>query len=274
MNGSLAQLIALVTHGNASLSRLDVPEVEDTSTFRYVQSVQFVLSPRSRFRRAVVATSATAWFAQLVERGIRTMHLDCTGMLGSRTDKELLEHISKVAFVGSQSPLIIAPTPKEAEVWQSSWDTRGGEPPPDHRIWQVLYQGEARQLMPLGHPPVDGARSQLAGALLEAARYAQGSPSSTHWVQVLEEAGELLTSAEPEVPFYPDLVPPGVDLHIRQVVAAAVKGYVFGAMGSWNDGGGSSDPSLQAEYERVTVQLYRAVMTALDAGVNRTITTA
>jgi hypothetical protein len=53
----------------------------------------------------------------------------------------------------------------------------------------------------------------------------------------------------------------------RQLLAASVAGFVFGGMGSWNDHG-FSDRESQARYERVTSQLYAAVMEGMATAVN------
>ena len=53
----------------------------------------------------------------------------------------------------------------------------------------------------------------------------------------------------------------------RQLVAAVVQGWVFGGMGSWNDGG-LVEPVAQREYERVGANLYAALVVSLPAAAN------
>ncbi len=53
-------------------------------------------------------------------------------------------------------------------------------------------------------------------------------------------------------------------------MAASVAAFVFGGMGSWNDTG-FADREMQARYERVTRQLYIAVMDGLVTAVNASV---
>ena len=68
--------------------------------------------------------------------------------------------------------------------------------------------------------------------------------------------------------FHPDILPSaGYTLAARQWLAAEVGGFVFGGMGSWNDGGPVS-AQARLEYDRLTEELYSAVTDVLRVAVN------
>jgi hypothetical protein len=68
-------------------------------------------------------------------------------------------------------------------------------------------------------------------------------------------------------PYHADILPPDATLERRQLAASVVPGWVFGGMGSWNDGG-LTDPAAQRDYERVGANPYSALLTALPAASN------
>src|SRR5258708_16386767 len=78
-------------------------------------------------------------------------------------------------------------------------------------------------------------------------------------------------ASKPIAPYHPDVLPAdGYSLSARQLMAASVAAFVFGGMGSWNDTG-FADREMQARYERVTRQLYIAVMDGLVTAVNASV---
>jgi hypothetical protein len=59
----------------------------------------------------------------------------------------------------------------------------------------------------------------------------------------------------------------GYSLEARRLVAAAVRSWVFGGMGSWNDIG-FSDPALLSVYNSVSEDLYMSVIEGFRDGIN------
>ncbi len=79
------------------------------------------------------------------------------------------------------------------------------------------------------------------------------------------------------MPYHDDLAPPGL---LRPSAAALLlasqRAWVFGAMGSWNDAPLDVSPAetkqVQPEYDRVSEQLYRALVEAIPAAASASVT--
>ena len=73
---------------------------------------------------------------------------------------------------------------------------------------------------------------------------------------------------KPTAPYHPDILPPaGYTLAAQQLLAAAVGGFVFGGMGSWNDSAPES-ADARPQYERLSEELYAAVTGGLVVAIN------
>ncbi|MBO1740800.1 hypothetical protein JNB50_18965 [Leifsonia sp. TF02-11] len=113
-------------------------------------------------------------------------------------------------------------------------------------------------------PPSSSARDDLRAALDAIKGFAERDVDIAEWASWFTEALGLLDAPEPAIPYNPDLAPEGLPLESRQLLAAAVKSWVFGGMGSWNDLA-YSDAARGAEYDQRTDELYRSVLAALIA---------
>ncbi len=111
------------------------------------------------------------------------------------------------------------------------------------------------------------SRGQLREALRRIRSFATATDEVRSWESWFAKSEALLDDPAPVPPYHADLLPPGASLDRRQLAAAVVQGWVFGGMGSWNDGG-CADADAQKEYERVGAVLYSTLLTGLVAAVN------
>jgi hypothetical protein len=134
---------------------------------------------------------------------------------------------------------------------------------PAQRIWSVVYGG--REGAPTTFAGLQGhleqVRLKFRESLEEIGDFAR-SQEYTQWEPWFTEALELLDSPAPVPPYHGDILPRiGYPLCARQLMAAAIRGWVFGGMGSWND----LSPPNTAEYERVTAAFFSASISAVCA---------
>lgn len=113
-------------------------------------------------------------------------------------------------------------------------------------------------------PESSSPRNDLRAALDAIRGFAEADSDIAEWATWFTEALRLLDAPEPVIPYNPDLAPEGLPLESRQLLAAAVKSWVFGGMGSWNDIA-YSDAARGAEYDQRTDELYRSVLAAIIA---------
>ena len=260
MDAALAQLLALVSHGNQWLAAPhgDPPNLlRDNSTFQYVKEVGFEL--RKRWGRRKTWSSVDGWLRSHRERGTRRLILDSRNW--GNPD------LANVGSASARRSAIIAEADKGSQVWGSHWLTDlgpGDEYPPDRRIWRVIYKGESvRRRPPPRTPPIDDALSDLTTALERIRDFAL-EQRIEGWPEWFQEALDLATAQYPEIPYHPDVLPARASEQQRRLAAGAFKAWVFGGMGSWNDK--SVEGESAAESDRIlSERLYAAILQALDA---------
>jgi hypothetical protein len=261
INGELAALIALCLHGNDWLASGTgrAPDLDtENSAFRYVERVH-VTCPQRRMlgSRKWEADGVSEWLGFVKDSGARRLSL----VVGGAQPSELPDPVAAAFANGGRWALVDdAPTPR---LWQSHWAVHDRNRA-DQRIWAVQVAGSPLGQSWLARPAPTSARDDLRAALDAIRGFAEGDVDIADWAAWFREALRLLDVSEPVIPYNPDLAPEGLPLESRQMLAAAVKSWVFGGMGSWNDLA-SLDPARKAEYDQRTDELYRSVLAALIA---------
>ena len=261
MNGELAQVTALVAHGNFFLDGGEA-DFSANSTFQFVSAVKFARYKSNQDSMGMnVAGSVSDWLTFL--RSIKATRLWNIAFGWQR--KDLPEHIA-ASFSGSVPMAIQADLPNGFELWYPQWKTGGHE----KRPWLVEYRG---LMFPNSYiRPVQKMgllKAELRQAVSQAENFAKRPDvNADSWAAVFTKSLELLDSSAPAAPYHPDLLPvSGYSLEARQVLASAVQAYVFGGMGSWNDMG-FTDPQTRQEYEKVTSEMYETVKRAIIMAAN------
>ncbi len=267
MNGELAQVVALVSHGNDYLLRNPganpPPLQKSNSTFQYVAKVVFTRykSP-SDSKGKQVCDGVDSWLKML--RSKKARRLWNIAFAWDRTD--VAEH-QAAAFAGGIPRAIQADMPTGFELWYPAWRTGG----PDATPWKVEYRA---LVFPTNHAftqvDVTSVRQHLQSAVEKARKLAGDNRSTMEtWEGFLTDAIALLSDSKPVIPYHPDMLPEaGYSLSERQLIAAACRAFVFGGMGSWNDISFATK-GLQEKYEQVTRDLYEAVKMAIVVGSNQ-----
>lgn len=208
-----------------------------------------------------MAASPEEWLVALRERGVTQLSL-LTELPGAG---DLPRHIAS-AFSNSGTWGLLASDGTDSTWWGIGWDV-GDRNRADSRIWSLTaHQVPAHGLIATTQR-VSDARSQLQQALGEIRAFAGVTDEVQSWDAWFAKAEGLLGDPAPTPPYHADLLPSDASLDRRQLAAAVVQGWVFGGMGSWNDGG-CVDPMAQRDYERVGAVLYSALLAGLAAAAN------
>ena len=257
MNGELAEVIALVTHGTVWLSdRIEPPpSLETNTTFQYVRTVRFI-------ERDFTATDVGTWLRHLADWGVSRIWLG-TGRPRHRpfdwADERMLS-----AFSGGGTWFLLATGASRAQAWQATWKV-GHRDAPDHRIWDVVYEssgvGDAPERSSLA-----GATERLRTSLTETRAFALENDLSV-WADWFDRALAASGADAPEAPYHPDMMASEFPAGARRLAAAAAHSWVFGGMGSWNDLGFESKQD-HGRYEALSRELYGAVLDAFVAAAN------
>ena len=268
MVGTLAQLIALVSHGNAFLA--DGYDLRNfypsNSTFQFCNEISFVdVKKFYRVKEKEIAATPDHWFAYLKESNCRRLSLWCA----PTSNPQLPDHIS-VAFVGGGGDWYIrSGFINHADYWLGRWEVTD-QNAPDNRIWKVTYvKVSAKQKLPnLQVGDLSARKAKLEGVLKEIGAFAL--KHDLHLFATCFQNGlEALSSDDPiALTDHKDLLPgTGYTLEAKQLIAAASQAWVLGGMGSWNDLG-FADQMEHKEYERLSEELYAAIKLCIEKGVN------
>lgn len=259
MNGELAQLVALASHGRAALggaAEALAAVGPDGELFRWVAATEFVAPD------GTTASDAAGWVAALRARGIDQLTVVIPAP-GAQTSGGLTVSDRMLAgFANAGTSWLLATGGGRAEAWVGGWAV-GDREREDRRIWLVRYTGQALDDVPVIEPPtVPEALAVLEGALRRIADFAARAPYLGSWVEVFEAALAADGDAGPQ------LLPPSSPASARRLAAMASAAWVFGGMGSWNDVGFAPDDPFGAEYGSVSADLYAAVLSATAAAAN------
>lgn len=275
MQGTIAQIIALTTWGNAAISGSPPAGQQSfypgNSTFIFCEYVRFVDLDRNgdSWHESGYASDPDKWLDRLKKEGVYSLRIshgpsrDQQAASANVTDRML------VGFAGGGGRwLIEAIKPTGSDYWEAQWEV-GDQTRSDRKIWRVTYGRIGRNIGSSQNeePSVEGIRARLSRNLAEIAKFAR-SHQEDGFAKAFESGLSRLSSSDPYAGLYhadiapPKLLPPYAD----QYLAAAQAAWVFGGMGSWNDLGFEGDE--QTKYEQLSEELYLLLNQAIVAAAN------
>jgi hypothetical protein len=266
VNGELAVMAALAAIGGRWLrDNASVPEPEllrGNSTFQYVGAFTAEMPSRGFLRRTSTVTSPEEWL-----RALHSLHVsDLSLITNLPIGGSLPPHVAS-SFSNSRTWALLSTGRNVPTVWTIDWEV-GDRQALQSRIWSLTARGRSSDGYRAPQIDVKEARDRLRMALNDIRTFAEHTEEVKEWASWFEKSLNLLDDQAPAAPYHPDLLPPDASLERRQLAAAVVKAWVFGGMGSWNDGG-CTDPAAQLEYERVGANLYAELLDAVPAAANR-----
>ena len=275
MQGPIAQIVALVTYGNAFLS--GTPQLEPSafypanSTFIFCEHVTFVdLKPKTGgFQESAYAVDPLTWFTQLERDGVCGLRIVYRSTAGHQLGDKKVSDRMLVGFVGGGGRwLIEAMKPNGSDFWEGRWEV-GNRERKDRKIWRVTYGRIAKNQPTADLPAMDmlALKSQLIGNLEAIGAFARRQKMDG-FAQAFDAGRAQLSSNDPfDGVHHSDLVPEkALPLAAVQLLGAAQAAWVFGGMGSWNDAG--FDGEDQVLYERLSEDLYQLLNAAIVAAAN------
>jgi hypothetical protein len=264
MSGSLAQLIALISFGNAFLMMHNVKDLGlENSTFKYCNSVTF-FGAKNGGNQVVVAKNIQGWFAYLKENKCKKMKL----FYKPSGENKIVTERETTGFIdGGGVWMIEAVYSTYSDYWIADEQVTN-EHSKDNRIWSVKYTLALSHQLP-SRPTVslNEANANLTLSLNKIAAFASKHKLS-YWTKVFEKAKQNLVSAHPTVDYYKDfIIEKNHPLPSQQVLFSASRAWVFGGMGSWNDMA-FDEASVNETYNKLSDSLYHSVIQATLVGIN------
>lgn len=271
MQGTIAQIVALVVHGNAYLRAPEqaIAFPGDHSTLTFCEFVNFVGLTRSggNWSETPFAPTPASWLEELRKSGvhaIRMTYMPSGQGQGSTTDRML------VGFVGGGGRWLLETTGSNgSDYWESRWEV-GDQNRADRKIWRVTYGRIAvdQPVSPGASSDSRALKQRLAKNLTEISAFAH-QHNLEGFAKAFEAGLSNLTSSSPGTGLYHnDLLTEGMSLTAAQLLSAAQSSWVFGGMGSWNDLGFEGDD--QKTYEDLSENLYKLLNESIVFAANST----
>lgn len=264
MQTPILRALALVTVGNAALRGQNVAAFwPGDPMFQYTASLDFMM-PREDGRLKRVAAGPLSWFDKLKKRGCRGLRLHNAPM----KEHKKLGHIEDrmlVGLVGGGPRWLIEPVYREhSELWEG-FDRIGDKNAPDKKIWLTAYVllGEAETPARVD-ADVAAASIALRAALFaieNVARKIEGAPFADAFAGARAALDGAPLGFELQFLNHAQL---GADA--VRLLNATGRGWVFGAMGSWNDI--KVADALKPEYDAASEALFAALNRAVVAVAN------
>lgn len=259
MQGSLHQAVALTVSGNAVLQGLEVgPLWADGTGFSYCREIRFMDGS------SIVAANPALWLEGLAGRG--------AGLklrIVPRNDPAISDMMAVGFANGGPRLLIEADVPgRGCSWWEADWEVTGGAA--ERRIWTVTYfRLPDRPLAPWpAERPLGKIAHDLATALEDLTEFVErAGPGEAipGWADHFRSARATL-DGQPQWQ-ESDPPPPGfLSTEALRLLHACRAGWVFGGMGSWNDG--SYWGSVEAEGGRLSETLFALLQEGVAAVAN------
>lgn len=266
MQGEIAQIAALVLHGNYALQGNTSSSFwPDNSTFAFCKSVDFVTLDRDGGLTVAQAFAADPlqWFDRLASAGALGMRLHCHPSAGAAGDR-----VSAGFVGGGPAWLVEVLSAPASDGWQSRWEL-GDRDDPERRIWTATFGRVLTGVQRMSDQTADAdSLCERLSATLEAIRGFAGRHELTGFANSFSIGLEALQSPTPlGLVYHTDMAPREfVDLSAERLLAVAQSAWVFGGMGSWNDLYFEGDEGRL--YERLSDQLFSLLGDAIVTGVN------
>ena len=275
MQGTIAQIVALTTWGNAAIGAASVcgdwSLYPNNSTFAFCENVRFVDLNRkgNGWDEGPHSADPVEWFNRLKNEGVHGLRMSYRPSGDNHSAGANVPDRMLVAFVrGGGRWLIEAVKPKCSDYWEARWDI-GDRERSDRRIWRVTYGRIAKNCESSRNqePEAEELKNRLARNLAAIAEFAH-SHKQENFAKAFKSGLSRLCSPDPFVGVYHvDIAPPKfLPQYADQLLATAQAAWVFGGMGSWNDLGFDGDE--QTKYERLSEELYQLLNRAIVVAAN------
>ncbi|WP_374626443.1 hypothetical protein [Pandoraea sp.] len=271
MQGTIAQIVALVLEGNAVLRDVDSPGMgmeHSANTFcEFVHFVDLDKTPTGWSERQIAA-DPTAWFRYLKEHGFIELRMSHGPSNDPNVDGVTVTDRMLVGFVGGGGVWSVqANKPNSSDYWAARWVV-GDQQSADRRIWRVTYGRVAGNRPPSEIEQVDlqSLRDQFCDVLMRVEAFAT-QKGLDGFAACFARGLEDLSAESPIHGFHKEFANSSlISRDAIQLLSAAQSSWVFGGMGSWNDLG--FDGEDQATYESLSEALYRISNRAIVAATN------
>ncbi len=270
MNGTLIQLLSLITYGNQYLKNVEIPNdyYPGNSAFKFCNQVNFIdLQPVAgeKHLEELWADDPLAWFNRLKLDGcLRLMayYHPSEGNEQGTPDHKL------AGFVGGGGTwLIEAVYEGYSDFWAERWEVSRPDDP-DQLIWAVSYGRTVSRIDTIAFSPDHFDATEDLREILTDIRDFAARNDLESWTGVFDRSLSILDGSGEMNNWYAGTIAErAYSQSALRLIYAAMSAHVFGGMGSWNDLGFEAK-DVQDHYDELSYHLYDRINRALLSGVN------
>jgi hypothetical protein len=269
MNASLVQQLSLVSYGNEYIKTGKAePAYNSNEVFKFCNDISFKTYKEGlllKKKPVDAGNNPVEWFEFIKQEGCRELKM----LYEHSKDQEKYKDFQLASFVGGGGSWFIETIyEKHSDFWYAHWNFEKKENK-DQDGWKVVYEAVVRKRKSVNQQfPLAGTKDELEKTLTAIQQFA-AAQKLDNWAEWFRKALEVLESKEPNSSYYfPDMIiGKNYSLPALQLLYAAAQSWVFGGMGSWNDIG-FGDTETTEHYEKLTGELYEAVLRSIVAGIN------
>jgi hypothetical protein len=269
---SIAQVLALVVFGNRFFAgRCTEGFWPNGTVSTFYRNVRFL-----NRQGQTIAANPQAWFETLKARQTPRQRW-FGGSTDARSSGLQLRYGGvgedarmTVGFVGGGGRWLIEDIVEYARcsLWEGHW-TLGDRNAPDRKIWEVSYNclGEGKPSPAQSGALIPSIRKRMDTVLREIETFAREA-GAIQFANCFKDAYLALASTDPLEGLYHSEFreDAGLTLPAKQLLGAIFRGWVFGGMGSWNDGPTGDN----ARHELLSAQLFDVLTQGTVAVANST----
>lgn len=249
MQGTISQILGLVITGNAALRGMAIgPFWPEVGIFQFCREVRFGVHGGGEGEGVTgVARDPDAWLAWLRECGVTALRAQCVPDDPSgRSDR------NTTGFIGGGSRWFIESVEADGSgrLWASDWRT-GDREAADRRIWHVSYLRHPTPAPVFQEPSLQRVTADLSETLAAMIDFAERSGAGAgfrgHFQRSLDALNGKPTANHSGYTPAPLALTGALPPEAERVLLACQYGWVFGGMGSWNDGAYPADHAAEGD---------------------------
>jgi len=278
VNGTVAQIISIVSYGNEYLLNNNNGKLTfNNTTFKYCNNVCFIdwvkptwfqknFKGMKKHYEVSIASDFEHWLYFLKKRGIKRLYLHYV----ESYDNECSARMTSGFVGGGGRWLIEAYNGDVSDFWEAKWEVTDKDNP-ERRIWKVTYARIARDSesrIEL-HGSINGIKEKILTSVEDCKEFAE-KHGLTGFQNCFEGALLWLDGCSEARVYYEDIIPEAHDSsEARNILFSCQLAWVFGGMGSWNDL--CFEGQEQGWYEQISDRLFNTICYAIPCATNSLI---
>lgn len=259
MNLEIAQMITLISYGNAYLNGHSISLDLNHSTTNSCKKIDFIewIANGETSKEILLANNPNEWFEYLKNADVKNLKLHFPPTGGDRMS---------ASFLGGERWIIEAFKGPFSDIWDVRWKIQPHQM--EERIWEVTYGLTSKNynLAKIKYPQLEYWHKELINGITKIKRFAE-KQALAQFINIFQSALDCLISKDPlSLIIHNDIVPQEMyNLMAKQIFASCAKAWIV-VMVDWNKL--LFKGKIHKEYNKISDDLYLKICRALMVATN------